>query len=268
MNEATPDDLTPPEIGRTFCASPQETATGFSSPETQGAQRPSTDARRFFFGRNRTGAKKASQLRRAVRGSRKARRSLCRSANRASSVTPFSSGVAVTYSHKDRTMNATARTLPMFNARDLLDEVSTLLRALRDLTAPADTLGSVSRSDLSCLYDFARRLPATFPNLAAHAPDVSRLIGELLEPCADLGGVSRAALFSTLDALTVAQHCAVDALRMEDEDSAHNAKQARARPAHLRVVPDAAPLAPFNVEAFAQRVGAVIAKAAPRPDDR
>ena len=49
---------------------------------------------------------------RAVRGSRKARRSSCRSVNRVPSATPFDSGLAVTQLHEDRTMNRSAIAAP------------------------------------------------------------------------------------------------------------------------------------------------------------
>lgn len=176
-------------------------------------------------------------------------------------------------------MNAAACTLPQFaatDARDLLDETTTILRALRDLAAPVDALASVHRDDLAGLYAFARRLPDTFPHLAAHAPDVFRVIGELLEPSADLGGVSRDALFSTLDAIVVVQSHALDALRAADE-AAQPARTPDAAAAPLRLVhsqerpqPRAARAAmtPAQLADWSKRVRVVMSQAQPCPPHR
>jgi hypothetical protein len=175
-------------------------------------------------------------------------------------------------------MNATAHSLPQTatNARDLLEETTAIIRALRDLCAPAATLADVDRDDLAGLYGFARRLPDTFPNLAAHAPDVFRLIGELLEPSADLGGVSRAALFSALDALAIVQFHALDALRAEDAAASLTTapartgeaaaplrlvhSQERPQPRAARAAMTAAQLADWQ-----QRLRAVMSHARPLP---
>ena len=68
-------------------------ATGFDSPSHKAHMRPSPDAGAFSLPTSPDGRSQPGSWR-AVRGSRKARRSLCRSVNRVPSATPFDSGLA------------------------------------------------------------------------------------------------------------------------------------------------------------------------------
>lgn len=82
-----------------------QSATGFDSPNHKAHQRPSTDARRFFIACCVVAGDCLPVLWRAVRGGRKACRSLCRSVNRVPSAPPFDSEVADPKSHKDPAMS-------------------------------------------------------------------------------------------------------------------------------------------------------------------
>ena len=78
-----------------------QSAAGFGSPCREARMRPSADAGAFFVPAS-LGQLRLPVQRRAVRGSRKARRSSRRSSNRAPSVTPFGSGLTVTPLREDR----------------------------------------------------------------------------------------------------------------------------------------------------------------------
>lgn len=81
-----------------------DSATGFGSPkhEAHSAHRRMSGA--FYVPGRLHGRMHFRSLWRAVRGSRKARRSSCRSTNRVPSVTLFGSSVTVTHTHEDRNM--------------------------------------------------------------------------------------------------------------------------------------------------------------------
>jgi len=85
--------LTAPAHPMQHCPVAAQSATGFSSPNPEAHQRPSTDARRFFIACCVVAGDCLPVLWRAVRGDRKVCRSSGRSANRVPSVTSFSSAV-------------------------------------------------------------------------------------------------------------------------------------------------------------------------------
>jgi len=83
------DGARQPQEDRTAAA---QSAAGFCSPSPTAHMRPSPDAGAFFA--PASDGRGPNALRRAVRGSRKARRSVGRSANRVPSATLFCSGLA------------------------------------------------------------------------------------------------------------------------------------------------------------------------------
>ncbi len=96
----TPVATAPPRAYHRSAAA--KSAAGFGSPSPEAHMRPSPDAGAFLLPAS-DGRSQPVQWR-AVRGSRKARRSSGRSSNRAPSATPFGSGLAVTQLPEDRTM--------------------------------------------------------------------------------------------------------------------------------------------------------------------
>lgn len=87
-----------------------KSATGFDSPSPTAHMRPSPDAGAFLLPAS-DGRSQPVQWR-AVRGSRKARRSVGRSVNRVPSATPFDSGLADSTTYGVRTMNRSAIAAP------------------------------------------------------------------------------------------------------------------------------------------------------------